>query len=102
VGVWQVLARRGRAGSLCHVAGYAASSRLQGAVPRFAGASPGHGGAAVPLGPESIPIVGEQPIFDQVELVGRPLDEAIGDWLAAIGESWSQLTFYLFDSDSWR
>jgi hypothetical protein len=39
---------------------------------------------------------------DQVELVGRPLDASIRDWLASIGESWSQLTFYLFDSESWR
>jgi hypothetical protein len=39
---------------------------------------------------------------DPVELVGRPIDEAIGDWLASVGESWSQLTFYVFDPDSWR
>ena len=38
----------------------------------------------------------------QVELVGRPLDETIRDWLASIGESWSQLTFFLFDPESWR
>jgi hypothetical protein len=84
------------------VAGYAASSRLQGAVPRFAGASPGQGGAVVQFGPETIQTSGEPLVADQVELVGRPLDEAICDWLASIGESWSQLTFYLFDSESWR
>ena len=41
---------------------------------------------------------GEPPLTaDRVELVGRPIDERIGDWLASIGESWSQLTFFLFD-----
>jgi len=90
------------------VAGYAASSRLHGAVPRFAGASPGHGGAAVLPDLDGVPIGGAQPVADQagqadqIELVGRPLDETIRDWLASIGESWSQLTFYLFDSESWR
>lgn len=88
------------------MAGYAASSRLQGAVPRFAGASPSRRGAAISLGFGAVPpdsvAVAEQPMADQIELVGRPLDQAIRDWLAAIGESWSQLTFYVFDSESWR
>jgi hypothetical protein len=39
---------------------------------------------------------------DQVELVGRPFSTGIRDWLASIGESWSQTTFYLFDPESWR
>lgn len=83
------------------MAGYVASSRLQGAVPRFAGHGPGRRGAAVPLGVEAD--AGLLPAeADQVELVGRPLDASIRDWLASIGESWSQTTFYLFDSDSWR
>jgi hypothetical protein len=37
-----------------------------------------------------------------IDLVGRPLDAVIGDWLASVGESWSQLTFFLFDPHSWR
>jgi hypothetical protein len=41
-------------------------------------------------------------VADPVELVGRPVDDVIADWLASIGESWSQLTFFLFDPDSWR
>jgi len=83
------------------VAGYVASSRLQGAVPRFAGNSPGRRGAAVPLGIDAFP-GGRPPEADQIELVGQPLDMSIREWLASIGESWSQLTFYLFDSESWR
>jgi hypothetical protein len=41
-------------------------------------------------------------VADHVELVGRPLDETIAEWLASVGESWSQLTFFLFDPESWR
>jgi hypothetical protein len=39
---------------------------------------------------------------DQQELVGRPIDDVIADWLASVGESFSQLTFFLFDPESWR
>lgn len=39
---------------------------------------------------------------DQLELVGRPVNETIADWLASVGESWAQLTFFLFDPESWR
>ena len=84
------------------MAGYAASSRLQGAVPRFAGAGPSVGGAAPSHALDACPAVTEPPVVDQVELVGRPLDESIRDWLASVGESWTQLTFYLFDPESWR
>ena len=84
------------------MAGYVASGRLQGAVPRFACASPGRGDAASSF-PSGAPATGcESIVADRVELVGRPIDEAIGDWLASVGESWAQLTFYLFDPESWR
>lgn len=80
------------------MAGYAATARLQGAAPQLA-----LGGSAdrvlfgsVPPGPEGPGVV------DQLELVGRPIDEGIADWLASVGESFSQLTFFLFDPDSWR
>jgi hypothetical protein len=39
---------------------------------------------------------------DQVELLGRPVGEGLRDWLASIGEAWTQMTFYLFDPQSWR
>lgn len=85
------------------MAGYVASARLQGGVPRFAG-----GGAAVAWssdgGVAARPTVtGDVALAaDHVELVGRPVDEVIGDWLASVGDAWSQLTFFLFDPDSWR
>ncbi len=91
------------------MAGYTASSRLQGAVPRFAGAGPSVGGAGPSVGGtapshavDTRPAVTEPAAVDQVELVGQPLDESIRDWLASVGESWTQLTFYLFDPESWR
>lgn len=83
------------------MAGYVASARLQGGVPRFVG-----GGAAAAwtadvhaVGPSG---ADDLPLADHVELVGRPVDEVIAEWLASVGESWSQLTFFLFDPDSWR
>jgi hypothetical protein len=85
------------------VAGYVASARLQGGVPRFVG-----GGTAAAWPVEGRPAAGalgaDDPNLaaDPVELVGGPLDVALGDWLASVGESWSQLTFFLFDPDSWR
>ena len=85
------------------MAGYAASGRLHGVVPRFAGAGPGLllAAPAQPLGPTVVDAADAATVV-QVELVGRPLDETIRDWLAAIGESWSQTTFFLFDPESWR
>jgi hypothetical protein len=85
------------------VAGYVASARLKGGVPRFVG-----GGAVGAWSAGGRPVANtfgtDDPalVADHVELIGRPLDEAIGDWLASVGESWSQLTFFLFDPDSWR
>jgi hypothetical protein len=85
------------------VAGYVASARLQGGVPHFVGGGGvtawsgdrAHGPAAVSADDN---VWGPEP----VDLVGRPLDQVLGDWLASLGESWSQLTFFLFDPDSWR
>ena len=79
-----------------------AIARLQGGVPHFVG-----GGAVetmAGLGAAVGAWSGDEPpsVADHIELVGRPLDEVVGDWLASIGESWSQLTFFLFDPESWR
>ena len=84
------------------MAGYAASARLHGGVPHFVG-----GGIAVAPSAYSEPLSAastDDPrvVADHVELVGRPLDATVAEWLASIGESWSQLTFYLFDPESWR
>jgi hypothetical protein len=66
------------------------------------------GGAALAWSADGRPAGGPNgtddlaPAADHVELVGRPVDEVIADWLASVGDSWSQLTFFLFDPDSWR
>jgi hypothetical protein len=85
------------------MAGYVASARLQGGVPHFVGG----GGLAAwsgdqPHGAASGSADDLAWSLEPVDLVGRPLDQVIGDWLASLGESWSQLTFFLFDPDSWR
>jgi hypothetical protein len=83
------------------VAGYAANARLQGAAPQLVLAGThGQSGFATIVPESSQP--GVTGAVDQFELVGRPIDETIADWLASVGESFSQLTFFLFDPESWR
>lgn len=80
------------------MAGYATSATLRGHAPHLA---PRPASAAAPdtwLTPD--PDLSAR--LAPEDLVGRPLDQAIADWLASVGESWSQLTFFLFDPDSWR
>jgi hypothetical protein len=85
------------------VAGYAANAMLGGSVPRFVGvtARPQRTGPAagtLTREPAREPAAGA----DWIELVGRPFDARLSDRLASIGEAWSQLTFFLFDPESWR
>jgi hypothetical protein len=101
------------------MAGYAVSSRLHGAVPRLAGAgarqeaanaaddilraavASGGWWVAAPGMPSEL--TAPEPLrAERIELIGRPIDAAVRDWLASIGETWSQVTFYLFDPQSWR
>lgn len=84
------------------MAGYAASARLHGGVPHFVGGGVAVAPAAHAQGASAAPTDDLRVVSDPVELVGRPLDATIADWLASIGESWSQLTFFLFDPESWR
>lgn len=85
------------------MAGYVASARLQGGVPHFVGG----GGMTAWSGDhlhDLAPVSADDHMWapDPVDLVGRPLDQVFGDWLASLGESWAQLTFFLFDPESWR
>lgn len=83
------------------MAGYAVSARLQGAAPVFA--LSGDAIRRSTLASTGAIAAAEGGVtIDRLELVGRPLDETIAEWLASIGESFSQLTFFLFDPDSWR
>jgi hypothetical protein len=82
------------------MAGYHASARLTRGVPRFASArGRDRTDAPASAAPRSHDPARE---VDRIELVGHPLGRRWSDWLASIGESWSQTTFYLFDPESWR
>jgi hypothetical protein len=85
------------------VAGYAANARLDGSVPHFVGV----GARALHVAQDGVTLTGElarEPAVggDWIELVGRPFDARLADRLASIGEAWSQMTFFLFDPESWR
>ena len=84
------------------MAGYVASARLQGATPQFALTSEHAHRPVVPTASAALPAADVIGDIDQLELVGRPIDEVLADWLGSVGESWSQLTFFLFDPESWR
>ena len=79
------------------MAGYATSALLRGHAPHLA-VRPASSGSDSWAAPELDGWARSAP----EDLVGRPLDHALADWLASVGESWSQLTFFLFDPDSWR
>lgn len=83
------------------MAGYAASATLHGADPQFAFAG-AHAYGSARLDAWNIAESSDGVMIEQLELVGRPINERIVDWLASVGESWSQLTFFLFDPESWR
>ena len=92
------------------MAGYAASATLRGGNLRFASWGTGTeptGPAVVETTIEAGPAATEAPRVPAdatapIDLVGRPLDQRLGNWLASLGETWSQTTFFLFDPDSWR
>lgn len=82
--------------------GYAASATLRGGNLRFAS----WGTGTEPAGPAAteaarVPADAADAAAP-IDLVGRPLDQRLGDWLASLGETWSRTTFFLFDPDSWR
>ena len=92
------------------MAGYAASATLRGGNLRFASwgtgtgpAGPAATEAARPAATEAARAPADAAAAGApIDLVGRPLDQRLGDWLASLGETWSQTTFFLFDPDSWR
>ena len=83
------------------MAGYAASARLHGAEPQIAFVGVHAYGSVVP-DVDDAGVGSVAAITEHFELVGRPVNDTIADWLASVGESWSQLTFFLFDPESWR
>ena len=80
------------------MSGYTASARLQGGSLRFMAAESNRPagrdrGATAP---------GAWLDREPVELVGQPLGARVAERWDDLRETWSQLTFFLFDPESWR
>jgi hypothetical protein len=79
------------------MSGYVASARLQGGSTRFvAAAGPGSG---ADLDERDRDRDGDHA---WVELAGRPFGERLAARWDEARETWSQMTFFLFDPESWR
>ncbi len=75
--------------------GYRATARIGRVTPRVL-----LGTAGDPGGADSVLGEADRLAFeDDASVVD---DDAFADQLEAIGERWNQLTFYLFDPQSWR
>jgi hypothetical protein len=84
------------------MSGYVASARIRAVSPRFVvmdgGAtleSPAHGLSMAGLAPAV------EDLVTTATAAGR-VASRIGERFAAFGARWSQLTWYLFDPESWR
>jgi hypothetical protein len=81
------------------MAGYAVSARLRGAEPQVVAWT-----MPKPLDPRAT-LRAATEMNDEVtpiDLVGEPFGSRVAEWLAGIGDAWSQTVFFLFDPDSWR
>ena len=81
------------------MSGYAASARIHGVTPRLAGSALAFrpDGPPRPSRPEAATIVA----LDPEDVLPGPTPTIAERW-DAVRERWSQLTFYLFDAESWR
>ena len=79
------------------MSGYAASARIARATPRVA--PPPRMGAE--LEPEPVRAWTAATVVEGGVAITREVPDLAETW-AAIRERWSQLTFYLFDAESWR
>jgi hypothetical protein len=80
------------------VSGYAASARLHGGSTRFVAI--GLKRHVAPVDAVAVPSAWLD--RELVEPSGRPLGERLAERLDDLCETWSQLTFFLFDPESWR
>jgi hypothetical protein len=79
------------------MSGYVASARIVGAAPRLARAERA---VDATIHPSPAPAI-ETLIVEDDPALGNA-SSALIDRVAAIRERWSQLTFFLFDPNSWR
>ena len=84
------------------MSGYAVSAQIRSATPRIASSGmlgwpePGTGGHGRQSPADALIVT-----LDPDDAVPPPEPTAAERW-EAIRERWGQLTFYLFDADSWR
>ena len=76
------------------MAGYAVSARVGAVAPRRARRTTSRPDAVL----ATVPLDGDAPI----DLAGRSLESIVEERWEQVRERWSQLTFFLFDKDSWR
>jgi len=75
------------------MAGYAVSSRIASVAPRARIERPDVRRSSA--ADQSVAVV-------TIELVGVPPTRSGSDRMAALRERWAQVTFFLFDANSWR
>jgi hypothetical protein len=81
------------------MSGYVASARIGRVAPRLARAGAVRDGTAEP---RSMPAAAIESLVVEFDPSVAPGSSDLVDRVAAIRERWSQLTFYLFDPNSWR
>ncbi len=86
------------------MSGYGASARIVGATPHLARpdgvrVGPGHW---IALESAAAAAVVDGPVTHECRIVDDARCGAVAVRWAAARERWSQLTFFLFDSNSWR
>jgi hypothetical protein len=77
------------------MAAYAATARLDGVRPRRLDRTPAYRPA-----PLDTRVMASD--LERIDLVGRPVGEAITERWIRIRDAWGQTVFFLFDPDSWR
>lgn len=90
------------------MAGYAATARIGRVEPRrvaWPGSAASRGPAttvAAASGTLAPALATADVAPESVDLSGEPYLEALSEWVAGLGEAWSQMVFFLFDPESWR
>lgn len=79
------------------MATYAVHMRIEGVRPKRSPATAGRPTARFPTTPAEV-----EPGSAPVDLVGRPLGDMVAERWMRIREACGQMTFFLFDPDSWR
>jgi hypothetical protein len=82
------------------MSGYVASARIVRVAPRLARAGPVRDGVAEPWATPAAPAI--EPLIVEADPFIASDSSPLVQRVLAVRERWSQLTFYLFDPNSWR